>query len=839
VVGSGTSVTVSYSPSALNGAVLNGYKILYDDGMAGAFQEAVVSSTSDTEFEVDNLTPGLPYRFAVVVTSEVGDSDPSDPITITVGAPADPPSAPYYVASTNNQLDVAWDFTGSNGGATITQWNIYMSSSVTASTFPAQGSPSATSIATDRTLTVDCTNVGGLNLAQNWIYFRVAAVTDASIGQYSPISWLFCAQAPDAPTVTDDAGSANSVTFSWAEGNLYGAELLAFKLNVMDNQVGTSALTDHMIYDTSVRSYVLNGLTANREYLVQVNVISTVTEGAANVAVATRSCGVPSTPAAPTRTSSTDTTITLAWQAPNDNGCSITGYRLFRDNDQDGVTEVTSPQNGPINDQNDPNLNPTFLSHVAGALPEQALTASTFATRQYYGFQVRAYNTFGFSDSAWVYFEAAGEPEQMDPPSQNVLLSSTTQIQLTWTVPNLNSGTAVGYKVFRNTGSGTAISTTADPDCGMEASPAPQTCTITGLAASEEYSFQMLTINHIGEGALSNVAILKAATRPSTINQPVNSEGDATTPKVKFTWVAPADNGATIYNYEWEIEDLTGGGGTVAGNGGGTAGAPFTATEYEFDGTAPYAIVAAQQYKFRVRAINEMSDTANTPSAQAAWSAWSSTTVAPKGYAMSAPDACTNLARSADAPVNGQVKLTWDGLTLNGQAGGDDVNTIEYKVYGALNAPYDTLLTTITGGGLGMDYTATVPSGEAWTFYLVTENRAGLTGTSGQITLISAAVPAAPALTATSPAANTVQLDWTLPNNNGAIIQEYRFSITNDAGMGPDIFTSPPTATTRTFVNANNAGQMFFQGTLTTIEMKAVNAVGESLITTVQVTVSA
>jgi hypothetical protein len=628
--------------------------------------------------------------------------------------------------------------------------------------------------------------------------------------------------------LSDDAGGATNVTFSWTEGDLYEAELVGYNIFINDgyNSPGGVPALVATIDDTSVRSYVHTDLVANYPYSVQVSVITTVGESERSAILETRSCGLPSAPDPPTRLSWTDVpaALTVQWTAPaEDNGCPIQGYRLYIDNDLDGVTDgEIYPGVGNDADPTDANLDPTVLE-----FEQQGLTA-----KQDYAFRVRAYNTLGSVYSDWATITAAGEPAQMDPPSQDVALSSTTQIALTWTVPALNSGLAVGYKVFRNDGSGTSISTTPDATCGMEANPAPQRCTIMGLTISQEYTFQMLTINEIGEGLNSNLVILKAATRPDAIDTPLNS-ASADTPALTFTWNAPVSNGATIYNYEWELWDETAGNTLGTGDGGGTAAAPVTTTSKQFTGAGALAVAAAKQYKFRVRGINEMSDVNSAVYALSDWSAWSSIVDPPRGYALSTPDAVTGLGRAPGAPVAGQIPVTWTLLANNVAAGGDQVNTINYKVYGAQTAPLQ-LLTTINDGATN-DYTATVPQGQTWTFRVDTENIAGLESQSTTVALISAGVPDAPSITGSSTVAGQIDLVWVPADNNGALITQYTISLTSylpngAVNTGPDIYTVANTETTKSI--GPGFGQNNQAAGTTEVTIVATNAVGDSTLGT-------
>ncbi|CAK0850855.1 unnamed protein product [Prorocentrum cordatum] len=665
-----SSITISYAPLELNSAVLTGYIIMYDDGYNGDFQEVPITATSQLEYTAAGLTAGLTYRFKAKVTTEVGESPESGELSLVAGANAEAPGAVYYVTSqNNNEMTVAWDFTGSNGGVTITNWYLYMSSSYADSSWPIATVPGAILDVGTMQYTLDCTSVttsvGGIDLSQNSVYFRVAAVTAVGVGSYSPISKLFCADLPDAPTVYDNGGTESSVSFTWEEGGLNGAELKGYRV-YMNDGLGGALVHVASIMDTSQRYYTATGLPSNREYHVQVTVVSGVGEGAASSVFPARSCGLPSKPDPPTRQASTADTVTLEWAPPADNGCPLTGYRIYQDTDEDGVADGADIYPG-VGDEDDPfanGLDASVLEFIKGGL----------TTAQRYGFQVRAYNARGSTYSDWAYIRAAGEPVAMSQPSQDVASSSSTSIGLAWSVPDMQGGTCVGFKVFRDDGSGTDVSTVADATCGSERKPAPQSCVISGLKYGEIYTIRMLAINDVGEGPYSDTVEYRAATYPSQITNLTNTAASYDDVSLTFTWDAPADNGAAVFNYVGEVYKMDDGT-TTTWDAGGDAGNPQTSLTVVLQDPQVSNMFAGLQYKFRVAAINE--------AGTGAWSDWSDTTVdAPRGYIMDPPNVPTAFARKdPSAAVTNEVSISWTGPTNTGEAGGDAPGNVQYEVY--------------------------------------------------------------------------------------------------------------------------------------------------------------
>eukprot|EP00928_Gymnodinium_smaydae_P022346 TRINITY_DN18808_c0_g1_i1.p1 TRINITY_DN18808_c0_g1~~TRINITY_DN18808_c0_g1_i1.p1 ORF type:complete len:4341 (-),score=787.41 TRINITY_DN18808_c0_g1_i1:161-11695(-) len=789
VRGTTSSITISYVPTDMQGAVHTGYKILYDDGMNGVdLTEVVITATSQTEYTIAGLTADLSYRIYVKMLSETGESDPSDVLFQTCGADPDPPSAPYFTSSrNNNELTIGWDFPGSNGGSVIQGWNVYLSNAFAESSWNAINAPNI--LSTTMSATIDCRAVGVYgDLSQKFIYIKVAAVSAASVGQLSPVSKIFCANRPDPPVLSDLTGTETSVTVQWVEGNLYGAGIRHYKIYVNDGLGGDLTLRG-VQEDTSQRTYTVSGLQPDRGYQVQVTVVSGAAESLPSNTITVRSCGFPAVPAAPIRGSSTADSITLAWSAPADNGCPMTGYRLYID---DGAVAEIYPGAGDENDPTDASLNPAQLQFTKTGL----ITGNT------YGFRLRAYNTRGPTWSAWTYIKAASEPNIMNLPRQEPLAGSATTIALAWDVPPLNGGMAIGFKVFRNTGVGTPILSVHDPTCGMEQSPAPQKCVITGLSPGEIYQVRMTAINEIGESGLSPIAELTAASVPATIH--VTNVASSLAPMLKFDWDPPSSQGAFVYNYEGELVRVDNGGPTITWDGGGTPVSPFTTTEV----TLTADLVRQVQYKFRVRGRNKMGG--------GVWSEWSSLVDSPRGFTLDDPITPTNFGRHSDPAVIGAVKLGWDALDNEAKTGGDDVAFVKYEVYGGPDVNNMVQLTMTDDSNTYHEQA--VPAYTSWYFKMRALNRGGKPSPFTAVKkFTSAEVPAAPAsLSLTSTTPGEVNMIWTVPlSNGGATIERYEVTF-NGFTLSVQVLN---TQTTYTFL-----GQA--QGALLTYSVRAVNSVG-------------
>jgi titin len=458
----------------------------------------------------------------------------------------------------------------------------------------------------------------------------------------------------------------------------------------------------------------------------------------------------------------------------------MTGYRLFLDENGDGVAEKEAfPGVGDPTNPIDPGLNPTVLQFDE--------TGTT--TGQDYGFKLRAYNARGYSESTWSYIKSAAEPATMSAPGQNIVAGSSTSIVLTWSVPDKQGADIVGFKVFRDAGAGTNFLAAADPTCGMETNPAPQTCKLTGLTPGDMYQIRMLAVNDVGDGPLSPVVAFKSATVPAKINTLINTEASFA-PMLAYSWTAPADQGASVYGYQAEVLRIETGIATLWDSGGTPADPKIPLlVKFEGDDANAVGLVRQRQYKFHVAAVNSQG--------RGEWSEWASLTDPPRGFCLNAPNTPLNFKRHTDTPVAGKIKFQWDAIGDENAAGGDDIAAITYEVWAGAVTP--SLRAEIALNY----YEQAVPAGQTWKFYVRALNSGGQRSVAtATLSMVSAELPGQPpSLTLQSTTAAQVVLTWTVPSNGGTPIQAYEVT-SNDFATSVETLG---TDTTYTFL-AQNAG---------------------------------
>eukprot|EP00930_Biecheleria_cincta_P025161 TRINITY_DN17949_c0_g2_i3.p1 TRINITY_DN17949_c0_g2~~TRINITY_DN17949_c0_g2_i3.p1 ORF type:complete len:5308 (+),score=711.55 TRINITY_DN17949_c0_g2_i3:64-15987(+) len=818
LVGWPRGVTVGLpKPTSLNGAIFMGYKLYY--GLGGQpHTELVLESTGTDNYTISGLLERGPYEVRVKFVTDVGDSAMSDVMSFMRGAVPGAPGAPTYRSSSQNTITFEFTTPADDGGDTIGAFNIYTSSSYETG-WPSQaGGPYCSG-----NVIMGCTYAGqGADTTRLQIpcptgtdvYIRVNAQSNAGIvndpaqgmGPYSPTSRFFCNRKAEAPMVTQIGGSPDSITLDMSPwicpyGDILctppaytcqnpltaaqtactfasrGDELMGYNIYLAMDNGGPIQEAEYTlrgsIWETSISNITIRGLIAGQEYSVKVAAVTHNGEGAQSAAQSVRACGLPSVPPKPgivrrqCGAGGASCLIEMRWTLPDGNGCPITRFLVYKDNE----------------------INPADDISCASAADCTSWTASNLVKGQVYRFKVRAVNARGSVGTDWLEnakaisvpgkmnVAPAADATQCRPSSVNLqdlylvapssgcfgtrLYSTSTSIFITWEDlgTQWNEGFPVGFKVYRNDGGTTEISSIADPTCGREVQPT-RYCVITGLQQGTTYRFKVSAINEVGEGPLSDETSKTTGGFPHritdlTLDQSVNTDA-YTQSRLRVHWTIPDNGGQALRGYTGEVEDLTDPSGSItyAGNVNDDID-PATANikdEY-LEG-----LTRSHQYRFRVAAEN--------PKGFGDWSDWTLTTGPQAGYVMDAPAAVANLRRHSDAPVSGKIKLIWDTPTV-ADAGGEQAANIVYSIHyqAAQTGPY--LLAGTTAGVVIFEHD--VPASQINNYKVTLTNRAGYsTQTPTAIALKSGEAPGQIAsVTIASTAYQTLSMTWTAPASDG------------------------------------------------------------------------
>ena len=122
-------------------------------------------------------------------------------------------------------------------------------------------------------------------------------------------------------------------------------------------------------------------------------------------------------------------------------------------------------------------------------------------------------------------------------PDDLTATAGNTQVVLKWTAGAENFGTITGYKVEKNSGSWSDVTT--------DTSSTSTSYTVTGLTNGTAYTFRVSAINEIGTGAASSAS---SSTTPLTVPDAptsLSASAVAETPNASLSWSAPSGTGGS------------------------------------------------------------------------------------------------------------------------------------------------------------------------------------------------------------------------------------------------------------------------------------------------------
>ncbi|MEU8378881.1 fibronectin type III domain-containing protein [Streptosporangium sp. NPDC048865] len=290
-----TSVTVAWSAATDSGTGVSGYGV-YRDGTKVGFDDSDLSAT------ITGLTAGQTYVVEVDAVDGNGNRGEKTSISVTVIADTTPPTVPGNLRITalgSGSFTCAWDASTDNIG--VVGYGVYRNGSkVGADQTALTKSFSGLGAGTTHTFAVDAVDMHGNRSAKATLSGVIAS--------------------PDvvAPTVPGNlrttAVSGASIAIAWDAST--------------DDRIG---LAGYGVYKDGTKvadlvaaaaSYRFNALTADTEYLLQVDAVDRAGNRSAKAGlsvVAVTETVPPTTPGDLGVTGATHTTISLTWSASTDN----------------------------------------------------------------------------------------------------------------------------------------------------------------------------------------------------------------------------------------------------------------------------------------------------------------------------------------------------------------------------------------------------------------------------------------------------------------------------------------------------------------------------------------
>jgi fibronectin type 3 domain-containing protein len=376
------------------------------------------------------------------VTFTASGSDPNG-FTWTA-VPGTVPGAPTSpsAAGGNASATVSWTDPASNGGTTITQYDVYDSTSNPPST---SGTPNATV----NGATATSAPVTGLTNGTEY-YFVVTAVNAAGqSAASSPVVNATPSTVPGAPTSPSATAGDESATVSWTDPASNGGSTIT-QYDVYDstsNPPSTSGTPNATVSGATATSAPVTGLTAGTEYYFVVTAVNANGQSVASSPVvnATAEPTVPGSPTSVTLTRS-GKNLTVHWTDPASNGGSaITGYDVY------------------VSTSNPPSTSGTPSATASGATATSATVKKLSKTDKYYVVVV-AVNTNGKSAPSAVVGTQDKTTTTVSCTPATVAESHTTTCTATVKDATVPSTTPTGTVTWTSTGAGTF---TGGPSCTL------------------------------------------------------------------------------------------------------------------------------------------------------------------------------------------------------------------------------------------------------------------------------------------------------------------------------------------------------------------------------------
>ncbi|MDE0431205.1 MAG: fibronectin type III domain-containing protein [Caldilineaceae bacterium] len=546
---------------------ITGYDIsVWEDGDWNTFETNL--ATTPTEYNHDGRAGATRYYYRIRARNANGPGQWS--VTEDVTTAAGPPSKPALTATADgpDKIKLAWD-RPANGGSAITAYLVQVSNSRTAGWGPFDADATADNVTVDTVvytnvaaaagepappLTVTHSDLSGMTTK----YYRVRASnasdpTSPAAADLGPWSDVMSATTPagkPAMVVLSDAPSpelADKFVITWTAPANGGSPITGYLIQVWED----GAWMDLKSVDGSMTSWTHEDQPGATTKYYRVRAMNAVGDGPWS-ATQTR-LTVAGKPGAPVLNASANGTseISLTWTIPATGGTALTAYDIQYSSD--GATGWTWDQTGSsIQD------GLRVLRTANADSQEYAHSGLDPATTRHY--RVRAVND-GANGGAGPWSNVAmattvgGKPGR---PTLNASASGTSMINLSWTPPTGDGGSAItGYEIEYWDGSNGWM------DLVMLAAGVTSH-TDRNIPGGMTKYYRIRAINAAGSGAWSTID--HATTATSVPSPPTLTAMEDGATKIKLTWTAGADGGLDITAYY--LQHSTDAGSTWADLGG-------------------------------------------------------------------------------------------------------------------------------------------------------------------------------------------------------------------------------------------------------------------------------
>jgi hypothetical protein len=798
-----TSASLTWTAPANNGDLaISYYTIQYSVNGGSSWTD--FSNTVNTNITVTGLTNGTSYVFRVAAINSVNigttinttnynfsNTDPVIPATI--------PGLPTITAVTrgNSEVNLTWTAPASNGGSAITDYIIQYSvnSGTLWTTFQ------------DTVNTNTTTTVTGLTNGTSYV-FRVAAVNSVNSGttinttnyNFSNTDPVIPATIPGLPTITAVTRGNSEVNLTWtAPASNGGSAITDYVIQYSVNS-GTSWTTFQDTVNTNTTTTV-TGLTNGTSYVFRVAAINSVNIGTTinttNYNFSNTGSVVPATiPGLPTITEVTrgNSSVSLKWTAPTSNGGFAISYYIIQYSVNQSNLWTTFSDTGNTN-----------------------ITVTSLTNGTSYVFRVAAINSVNYNTT--INTTNYNFSNQMDPvipatipglPTITAVTRGNSEVNLTWTAPASNGGSAITDYVIQyyTSGSWTTFPDTVNTDT---------TATVTSLTNGTNYLFRVAAVNSVNHGTTINPTNYNFSNQTGSVT-PATAPGLPTITEVtrgnssaSLKWTAPTSNGGsaiTDYIIQYSVNQSN-------------LWTTFQDTVNTNTATTVTGLTNGTSYVFRVAAVNSVNYNTTINTTNYNFSNQSDSVIP-----ATAPGLPTNVIGTLG---NSSASLTWTTPSNNGGSAITDY-VIQYSVSGS-----NLWTTFIDGNSTNTRATVTgLTNGTSYVFRVAAVNLANNSAVVNETNynfsnqsdfVIPATAPGLPTNVTGTLGNSSASLTWTAPENNGGsaitdYIIQYSINETNSWITFTDGNSTDNRATVTNLIN----------GTSYVFRVAAVNSVNNSAV---------
>jgi hypothetical protein len=642
-----TTLDISGFPASSDGGCeVRSYDIQRDDGQGGAFSSLVGLSSpylletyTAAQSTATPIVRGRVYRFRYRASNCIGWG-PLSPETQALAAdPPQAPPSPTRGSTSSSAITLMLYPTHDSGGTVVTDYELERNDGDDGAAFTAVTSYDYGAHGFQYTLVLAAESM----TAGKFYQFQFRAKNTVGYSPYSAVATFPVADAPgqpgSAPTLVSSSKTSIHVRWDRAADRqppagtttghyLYMDDGAGGEFSLVFTGAGYPELTEH----TAASPSVLTGQ-RYRFYLVAENHVGLSPSPSAIAAF--RACQAPAGLEPPERVATTQSTVTLAWSPPGDDGgCALTGYAILM-----GDEAAATPDGVPYSAVHAAEVQDRpSLSSFTVSLSAPTSVGTTLR------FKLSAFNQGGFSTTSARSLRVVLATVPDAPAAaaaRDSAVTSATVLKVTYAAPPGDGGSPItGYEVQMDDGVGGGFHTVAGGDGagylkeyfiahggGACAYTAPCEVALAGygldgaqyselvaslvLVKGLTYRLRYRAANAIGWSGWSPVGHVQAAREPAAPPAPEIVAASATSVTVR---VHPSleNNGAALTQHALYID-----GGSLASSFTLVTGYDGQADTYTVT-TAGEGILAGERYRFISTASNEHGESASSPEVRAA-----------------------------------------------------------------------------------------------------------------------------------------------------------------------------------------------------------------------------